>query len=283
MHPPAVVLITGASDGLGRALALSLAPRGTVLLLHGRHQERLGQVLESALGGGADENSRMYVADLARLDEVSGLADSVCTDTTRLDCLVNNAGIGPGGSGVDRQLSADGVEMHFQVNYLAPFLLSRLLLPLLTSSAPARIVNVVSAGQQDLDLANVELEACFSGWAAYRQSKLALVMDTIDLAAMTAGMGVTVTCLHPATMMDTTMVREIEAPAESTVADGVHATLRQIEDPEIVHVSGAYFDQLHRAHPRPQAADMRVRRWLHDYAMSRAGSYLAAPAVAVGD
>ena len=136
----------------------------------------------------------------------------------RLDILINNAGIGTAG-GV-REVSADGFELRFAVNYLAGFLLTRLLLPLLRASAPARIVNVSSAGQSPIDFADVMLTRGYSGTRAYCQSKLAQVMHTIDLAAELAGSGVAATCLHPATYMNTTMVRRAGITPVSTVEEG---------------------------------------------------------------
>ena len=172
-------------------------------MVHGRDAERGAQVvadIESA--GGAATFLR---ADLAKLAEVRRLAAAVQDETDRLDILINNAGIGTAG-GV-RQESADGFELRFAVNYLAGFLLTSLLLPLLRASAPARIVNVSSAGQQAIDFADVMLTRGYSGARAYCQSKLAQILFTFDLAEKLADTGITATCLHPATYMDTTMVR----------------------------------------------------------------------------
>ena len=137
-----VVLVTGATDGLGRAVAASLARSGATVLLHGRSEERLAATLAEVPG------ARAYRADLASLAEVRRLAAEVLEREPRLDVLVSNAGIGatvPGGGA--RMESADGHELRFAVNYLAGYVLSRELVPLLARSAPARIVHVASAGQ----------------------------------------------------------------------------------------------------------------------------------------
>jgi NAD(P)-dependent dehydrogenase (short-subunit alcohol dehydrogenase family) len=164
--------------------------------------------------------ARFLRADLGSLAEVRSLAEAVRRETDGLDVLVNNAGIGGGGAGARREVNADGFELRFAVNYLAGFLLTRLLLPLLEGRAPARIVNVASAGQQPVDFSDVMLIRGYSGTKAYCQSKLAQILFTIDLAEELKGRGVTVNSLHPATYMDTTMVRESGVRPISTVEEG---------------------------------------------------------------
>jgi NAD(P)-dependent dehydrogenase (short-subunit alcohol dehydrogenase family) len=246
-----VVLITGATDGLGRGLAKAVAERGDTVLVHGRSQERIDATL-AELGGDA----RGYLADLSSLGEVLRLAAEVRENEPRLDVLVNNAGIGTG----EREVSADGYELRFAVNYLAGFLLTRELLPLLEASAPARIVNVASAGQMPIDFDDVMLERDYSGVRAYCQSKLAQVMFTVDLAGRLDGKGLTVNSLHPATYMPTKMV---SSPV-STLEEGVEATLHLVADPELDGVSGRYFNGLRESAPDPQADDADARRQLWD-------------------
>ncbi|TIP11761.1 MAG: SDR family NAD(P)-dependent oxidoreductase, partial [Mesorhizobium sp.] len=137
-------------------------------------------------------NAEFLLADLSSLAEVRRLAGAVRAGTDRLDILISNAGVGTGGEGAKRQVSADGYEMRFAVNYLAGFLLSSELLPLLKASAPARIVNVASAGQQAIDFDDINLARGYSGVRAYCQSKLAQILFTIDLAEQLEGSGVTV-------------------------------------------------------------------------------------------
>jgi NAD(P)-dependent dehydrogenase (short-subunit alcohol dehydrogenase family) len=187
------VLITGATSGLGRYLASQLAGSGWQVLAHGRDPARVAD-LTAELGGGA----RGYVADLASLGDVRELAGLVRAEVPRVDVLVNNAGIGFGVPGEGRQVSADGHELRFAVNYLAPVLFTRLLVPLLTASAPSRIVNVGSLGQVPFDPADAEFEAGYNGVDAYRRSKLALAAFTFDLAGELAAAQVTVNCLSRA-------------------------------------------------------------------------------------
>ena len=150
-------------------------------------------------------SARFYQADFGSLDEVRALAAAVRRDYTQLDVLVNNAGILLGGP---RRLSEDGHELHFQVNYLADYLMTFELLPLLERSAPARIVHVASIAQQPIDFDDPMLERGYSDGRAYAQSKLAQIVFSMDLADELEGTGVTTNAVHPATLMDTDMVLE---------------------------------------------------------------------------
>ena len=203
-----------------------------------------------------------YLADFSSLEEVRRLASALERDHERLDVLVNNAGIG-GGSG-RREESADGYELRFAVNYLAHFLLTSLLLPLLRRSAPARIVNVASAGQSAIDFDDVMLERRYDAMRAYGQSKLAQIMFTFELAQRLReeGVALTVNALHPASLMNTKMVYESFGYTMSTVEDGVEGTLRLAISPELDGVSGRYFDRLREARPNRQADDPAARRRL---------------------
>jgi NAD(P)-dependent dehydrogenase (short-subunit alcohol dehydrogenase family) len=256
------ILVTGATDGLGRALARELARRGATVLLHGRSRQRLEETRREI--GQATGNHRLhgYLADLSSLQDVRRLGSEVAGGQERLDVLVNNAGIGGAGP---RRASVDGYELHFAVNYLAPFLLTHLLLPLLRRSAPARIVNVASVGQAPIDFDDVMLERGYDPMRAYAQSKLAQVMFTFELAGRlrAAGeSGVTVNALHPASLMNTKMVLESFGYTMSTVQDGVEATLRLVTSPELEGVSGRYYDRLREARAESQAYDPEARRRL---------------------
>src|SRR6478735_12092032 len=173
-------LITGATDGVGRVVAKRLAADGWLILAHGRNQERGGSLVREIESAGG--KATFLPADLASLAEVRRLADAVKKETDSLPLLINNAGIGSVGATPGRQVSADGHELRFAVNYLAGFLLTHLLLPLVKASAPARIVNVSSGGQQAIEFSDVLLTRQYSGVAAYCQSKLARILFSVDLA-----------------------------------------------------------------------------------------------------
>jgi len=259
------ILVTGATDGLGRALAADLAASGADVLVHGRDEGRGRDTLAEIRDRAPAARVRFVRADLASLAEVRHLAAQVERETGRLDVLVNNAGIGFTTGGEERrEESRDGHELRFAVNYLAGYLLTRLLLPLVERSAPARIVNVSSAGQAAIDFDDVMLTDGYGGVRAYCQSKLAQVMFTFDLAHELAGRGVTATCLHPATFMPTKMVIDSGRTPASPLEQGLAATLRLVTDVELDGVTGAYFDGTRRAEPDPQANDPDARRRLRE-------------------
>jgi NAD(P)-dependent dehydrogenase (short-subunit alcohol dehydrogenase family) len=237
------------------------------VLVHGRDQKRGAAVVaEIVAAGGAAE---FIAADLASLGEVRRLATAVPKKAERLDILINNAGIGT--AGAERQLSADGHELRFAVNYLAGFLLTRLLLPLLRRSAPARIVNVSSGGQQAIDFDDVMLTSGYSGMRAYCQSKLAQILFTFDLAEELAGTRVTATCLHPATYMDTTMVRRAGVKPWSSVDEGAAAIMNLALSPALKGRTGVYFNGLNQAKPNAQAYDLDARRRLRTLSLELTG------------
>jgi NAD(P)-dependent dehydrogenase (short-subunit alcohol dehydrogenase family) len=259
--PDQTILITGATDGLGRALALDLARTGATLLLHGRDEARGHAALTDIRAQTGNERLHWYRADLSDLGEVRRLADAIARDRDRLDALVSNAGIGtvvPGGG--RRQESAQGYELRFAVNYLAGFLLVRRLEGLLTGSAPARIIHVASAGQAPIDFDDVMLTKNYSGAQAYCQSKLAQIMFTFDLAEELAARRVTANALHPATYMPTKIV----ANPTSSIADGVRATARLITAPEFDSVTGRYYNGTREARAHEQAYDPVARKRLRE-------------------
>jgi NAD(P)-dependent dehydrogenase (short-subunit alcohol dehydrogenase family) len=253
------VLITGATSGLGRYLAQQLATSGWQVLAHGRDPARVADLC-AELGGGV----RGFVADLASLGEVRDLADRITAEVPRLDVLVNNAAVGFGAPGEGRQVSADGHELRFAVNYLAPVLLTRLLVPLLTASAPSRVLNVGSMGQFAFDPADAEFEHGYQGVEAYRRSKLALAAFSFDLAGELEAAKVTVNCSHPATFMNTAMVVHSGITPVSTLEQGGEATMRLITDPALDGVTGQFFDGLKTARARPEAYDPKFRAKLRE-------------------
>jgi NAD(P)-dependent dehydrogenase (short-subunit alcohol dehydrogenase family) len=193
---------------------------------------------------------------------VRGLAEAVKKTTDRLELLINNAGIGTTGNAPGRQVSKDGHELRFAVNYLAGFLLTNLLMPMLKASKPSRIVNVSSAGQQAIDFDDVMLTGHYNGSTAYRQSKLAQILFTVDLAQELKATGVTVNALHPASYMNTTMVRQAGVTPWSSVETGADAILNLATSSALEGRSGLYFDGLRESRADAQAYDAKARQQL---------------------
>lgn len=210
------VLLTGGTSGIGRAAARQLAARGAIVLVTGRRQENGDRVLAEIQGANPDGRGAFYRADFADLDDIRHLAAEITSDYDRLDVLINNAGTGV----PERILTDEGIEKTIAVNYVAPFLLTNLLVPRLRESAPARVLNTVTAAQhdfladmQDADLSDLETVATgdydfepeetpgdlehFDPNRAYVNSKLALLLFTYEIADRLAGTGVTVACFHP--------------------------------------------------------------------------------------
>jgi len=245
-----VVLVTGSTGGLGRETAKALARQGDHVIIHGRNEAR-GDELVAEITAEGKGSARFYRADFGNLSEIQRLGKAILRDYERLDVLVNNAGIFMPNS-VERRLSDDGYELHFQVNYLSGYILTEMLIPLLEASAPARVINVASAGQAPLDFDNLMLESGYEGGRAYAQSKLAQIMMTFSLADDLSMRGITINALHPSSYMNTDMVLEAGIKPRSSVETGRDALLHLIKDDV---GTGKYFDVYEEARPLPQASD----------------------------
>ncbi len=264
------VLVTGSTDGVGRYVAAKLAAAGAKVLIHGRDGAR-GQALADEIKREGRGEAVFYQADLSSLAGARRLAEAVLAEHKRLDIFISNAGIGSRTLGSERQTSADGHELRFAVNYLSGFLLAYLLLPLLKASAPSRIVNVASLGQHPIDFDDVMLTRGYNGTRAYAQSKLAQIMFTIDLARELKGSGVTVNALHPATYMNTTMVREGGITPISTVEQGGEAILHLAVGDDMAGKSGLFFNGMNQAQANPQAYDEAARKRLRALSLELTG------------
>ena len=239
------VLVTGATDGLGRVVAGDLAARGMEVLVHGRDAGR-AEAVAAEIGAAG-----VHVADFASLAEVRALAEAL----PRLDVLVNNAGL----ISEERRVTGDGLELTFQVNHLAPFLLTTRLIE--RDPPPRRVVHVASAGQERPDFDDLMLEHGYDEWRAYRQSKLAQIMFSFELALRRPD--VESVALHPATFMDTKMVRSRVGRPASTVQEGADATVRLAAEPGL-DVQGRYFNGLEESRADELAYDPDARKRLWD-------------------
>ena len=244
-----------------------LGEAGAKVLVHGRDGQRGRQVVDVIRRRGGE--AEFFPADFASLAAVREFAADVLKKEDRLHVLVNNAGIGTDGPRGQRQESTDGYELRFAVNYLAGYLLTRLLLPLLKASAPARIINVSSLGHEQIDFDDLMLTRGYSGSRAYRQSKLAQILFTLDLAEELKDSAVTVNSLHPATYMNTNMVRQSGATPINTVESGCEAILQLVTGESLT--SGQFFDGTRLAQVDPQAHDDKARARLRMLSAELAG------------
>jgi len=260
------ILITGSTDGVGRRVAERLGASGAHVLIHGRDaiRGRSVKMAVEACGGSAS----VHLADFASLDAVRALAMSIADDHPRIDVLINNAGIGAGHPD-RRELSRDGHELRFAVNYLSGFLLAHLLKGRIASGG--RIVNVASAGQQPIDFTDVMLTRGYSGRRAYCQSKLAQIMFCLDLAEELRDSGIAVNALHPATYMDTAMVRRDGIRPVTRVDEGADAIVNLAVATALEGETGLYFDGRRPARANAQAYDVAARARLRAISLALVG------------
>jgi NAD(P)-dependent dehydrogenase (short-subunit alcohol dehydrogenase family) len=261
------ILITGSTDGIGKLTALKLAKQQVHVLIHGRNKEKVDHVVKELKDASSNKNIEGFTADLSSLDEVRRLAIEVLEKHKGIDVLINNAGVGS----ADPKYSKDAYELRFAVNYLAPFLLTHLLLPALRKAAPSRIVNIGSAGQSAINFEDIMLEKNFSGGTAYTQSKLALIMFTIDLAEQLKNENITVNSLHPGTYLDTNMVRRSGTEPWGRPETGADAEVFLAVSPELDDVTGKYFNVKTEARAHAQAYDAKAREKLWELSMELTG------------
>jgi NAD(P)-dependent dehydrogenase (short-subunit alcohol dehydrogenase family) len=265
-----VCLITGATSGIGRATAMGLASIGASVVMVGRDRGRGEAVMAEIKEGSANDSVDLMLADLSSQEQVRRLAHEFKVTYPRLDVLVNNAGLFRS----ERITTADGLETTFAVNHLAPFLLTNLLLDVLKTSAPSRIVNVSSGEQRNgtIDFDDLQGEEGYKGAKAYSQSKLANVLFTYELARRLEGTGVAVNCLHPGAGVKTNfgsgvdgvfgvMVRALR-PLMISPEKGAETSIYLASSPEVEGVSGRYFAKKAEARSSDVSHDARIARRL---------------------
>jgi len=243
-------LVTGANSGIGKETALGLARMGAHVVIVCRNQQKGEAALADIRRETGSSRLDLLVADMSSFRSVRALADTIRQRYPRLDVLINNAGAGVR----YRTLSADGIEMTLAGNYLGPALLTMLLLDLLKSSAPSRIVNVSSEAHRNsrLDLNDLQFETRkYHAFAAYGQSKLLMNAFTFELARRLEGTGVTANCLHPGVVR--TNILPADAPFFLKIIVGVMkpfllnprqgaaVSLYLATSPDVATTSGKYF------------------------------------------
>jgi len=247
-----IILITGSTDGIGLETARMLVTQGHRVLLHGRNPAKLAEVeksLSTLPGGGSIES---YLADLSRMAEVETLARTVSERHTRLDVLINNAGIFK----TPEPITQDGLDVRFAVNSIAPYLLTQRLLSLLGASA--RVINLSSAAQAPVDLKALGGQSRLTDdFNAYAQSKLAITAWSRSMALLLGKKGPAIIALNPGSLLATKMVREGFGLAGNDIRTGAEILIRAALSEEFAAASGQYFDNDsdHFAPPHAEALD----------------------------
>lgn len=230
------VLITGSTDGIGKLTALRLAQDGHRVLVHGRRQEKLARTISEIKKAAKNEGIDGFVADLSELDSVMRMAGEIRAKVQKIDVLINNAGV------YNSQLSKNqnGLDIRFVVNYLAPYVLTHELIPLMKSSEDARIINLSSAAQASVSLDALKGESDLSQGEAYAQSKLALTMWSFKLAGEIQDAGVI--AVNPGSLLNTKMVKEAFGNHWSPAGKGADILYELAVSDRYNKISGKYFD-----------------------------------------
>lgn len=255
------ILITGATDGLGKMTAERFAQKGAKVLLHGRNEEKGRKVLEEIKESTGNQKLEYFNGDFSSLASVDQLAEKLNSFDKKLDILINNAGIGGGPkSQKERETTQDGYELRWSVNYLSQVLLTRKLSPIMNNGA--RIINVASTAQSELDFDDLNLEKNYDGYSAYARSKAALIMFTFVLASELGEKGINVNAIHPSTLMETNMAIDHFGGVQSTVEEGVEAVEFLATSESLEEVSGEYFKGKTSTKALSQAYNKDVRETL---------------------
>jgi NAD(P)-dependent dehydrogenase (short-subunit alcohol dehydrogenase family) len=255
-----IILVTGATDGIGRETARELAMMEATVIVHGRNAARVESAIEELPRSAGSSKLETAVADFSSLKQVRQLAGRIAGRFPRVDVLINNAGVFMR----NRVLSEDGFEMTFAVNHLAHFLLTNLLLPLLKKGTAARIITVSSAVHSSaaLDFENLNAEKHFDAHGAYALSKLANILFSKELAVRLEGSGITSNALHPG-VINTKMLREAFNMSGASVKEGAATSVYLASSPAVEGVTGKYFIHKREARAAPIAdnASLRERFW----------------------
>lgn len=264
------VLITGSTDGLGKLIAQHFAMHDAIVLLHGRNKEKGKSVTGELQRLTQNDKIKYYNGDFSSFKEVKDLSQNILKENDHIDFLINNVGIGKGLPNQNkRELSKEGIELRFAVNYLSHVLLTENLLPLLKSKTSV-IINVASIGQEPLNFDNLMLERNYDGFFAYRQSKAALIMYTYDLAERLYDKGIKVNVVHPASLMNTKMVLEEWGYSLTKVEQGAEA----VENLLFPNSTGAYYEGKILSRSIAQTYDQDVRAMLRELTWSYLKNYI---------
>ncbi len=266
-----VCIVTGANSGIGKATSLGLAQMGATVVMVCRDRTKGEEAQNEIKTKSGNDAIDLLLAELSSQDSIRQLVENFQQHYMQLHILINNAG----GVNLSRRDTVDGFEMTFAVNYLAPFLLTNLLLDKLKASAPARIVNVSSESHESgyIKMDDLQLEKKYRLMRAYGQSKLALVLFTYELARRLQGTGVTANCLHPGFVatnigqsgvgrVGRSIVKLIFSSLGISPEEGAKTSIYLASSPDIEGVTGKYFVKSIPVRSAPISYDESLQRQL---------------------
>jgi retinol dehydrogenase 12 len=273
-----ICLITGATDGIGRATAIELARKGFTVVIAARDPGKAGALVMAIEAATGHCDADYIIADLRSLAQVRALSDTFHQRYPRLDVLINNAGIFAG----ERQLTADGFEASYQVNYLSQFYLTHLMLDALKAAKQGRIINLSSSVHANgkFDPGNLQSEKTFSRFGTYANSKLLMLLFTIELAERLKGTPITANAVHPGVVKTPMMLRApgifrvvawLTLPFALSPEQGAATSAYLASSPEVSAVSGKYFANAREAKIRSAFNTPESRRLLWNLSMQSLG------------
>ncbi len=276
-----ICMITGANSGIGKATALGLARRGATVVIVCRNRGRGEAALAEIKSATGNPNVDLLLADLSSQAEVRRLAEEFKSRYSHLHVLINNAGVALS----KRSVTVDGIETVFAVNYLAPFLLTNLLLDVLKASAPARVVNVAGDYHRKatINFDDLMSEKDYNGMRANNQAKLALILFTYELARRLDGTGVTANCLHPGAVATggplkdpdlssfARMMYALVKPFFLSPEKGAETSIYLASSPEVEGITGKYFVKKRAVASSPESYDLDIARRLWEISAQLTG------------
>ena len=251
------VLITGATDGIGKETALMFAKVGATVLIHGRNPAKIAATMDALHQANPKGRFYSYQADFSSLDDVRAMASKILAEHETIDILINNAGLYPD----ERVITKDGFEQTLQVNYLSAFLLTKSLLPRLEASNQARIINMSSIGHKFVwnNIQNPKSSPFFWRWVSYCRSKLLVLAWTIELARHLEEKNITVNCIHPG-IIRTKVIRILPLSYGSSVPSGAKTVFDLATNPKHNETTGQYFERYKIATPAPMALNKSLQK-----------------------
>ena len=259
------ILITGATNGIGKEVAFELLAQGHHVIIHGRNPQKMDQTVSEAVARVPDAKIDTILADFSSLQKVKSMAEELKTRFPRLDVLINNAGVYSN----KHRYSADGFELAFGVNYLATFALTLQLIPLLAKSSSARIINMSSVGHRYVWINPLDIESqhFFWGWVNYCRSKLLLIPFTFRLSEFLAGTNITVNALHPGVIIGTEVTNTAFIKWGLPLEKGAATVINLVTNPELEQMNGKYIERYRMSTPSPMANDkgLKSRLWIRSF------------------